>query len=667
MKKIALLSNIAVFVFVLACGGGGGKSSGDTTYPRFTSDDDTIVQYAFTSSLNASLSGDATGTIGDSTIEVTVSHSTEVTALIAEFVSNSSRVEVNGVVQQSGMSANDFSSPVVYVVTAESGETRSYTVSVTKAASTEKAITAFSLDGNEGTVDEDEGTIRVDLPARTAVTALTASFSTTGSSVAVGETAQQSGVTQNDYSSPVVYTVTAEDGSSKNYTAGVTVLPGSWKEISSFAFYKELNSSITGDAHGVFSGDAISVELPYGSSTDSLIASFETTGDSVTVDDVAQEAGITANNFGSVITYTVTAEDKTTRDYDVTVTVAKNDAREITAFSIAGESADIDSDTGAISLELPADATVTALVASFAHTGYSIAINGVDQESGITANDFSNPVMYTVTAENGTTKNFTVTVVRSEEIAGLWNFETSSDGSYDVVEATEVGGVLGDALLFDGYNDYVRVEDSDTLTLAEAGTIEAVVYMNEYTPFAGIVHKGELKNFSDESYSLQFWTPDGTLRIGLFNDAGENAYVDSETTIEVGQWYYLVATWDSEEISLYINGTRDAYTANTIGTVRDSSGDLIIGSQLPIQYSSSWGNLCFSGIIDKVQISSRALTAQEIAGKYNEYFPEGTSALGAYILAAVKSGGWGLVGAFIILVVLLVGLFMRNRKKAVAE
>ena len=99
MKKIALLSNIAVFLFVIACGGGGGTSSSDTAYPRFTSEDDTIVQYAFSSSINASLSGDATGAISDSTIEVSVPHGTEVTALIAEFVSNSSRVEVNGVVE----------------------------------------------------------------------------------------------------------------------------------------------------------------------------------------------------------------------------------------------------------------------------------------------------------------------------------------------------------------------------------------------------------------------------------------------------------------------------------------------------------------------------------------------------------------------------------------
>src|SRR5579863_4792787 len=51
-----------------------------------------------------------------------------------------------------------------------------------------------------------------------AVTALKATFTTTGTSVAIGDTVQVSGVTANDFTGVVTYTVTATDSSTKDYT-----------------------------------------------------------------------------------------------------------------------------------------------------------------------------------------------------------------------------------------------------------------------------------------------------------------------------------------------------------------------------------------------------------------------------------------------------------------
>ena len=60
---------------------------------------------------------------------------------------------------------------------------------------------------------------------------------------------------------------------------------------------------------------------------------------------------------------------------------------------------------------LPQGTVKTALIASWsASDGATVAVKGVAQTSGSTANDFTTPVTYTVTAENGTTKDFTVTV-----------------------------------------------------------------------------------------------------------------------------------------------------------------------------------------------------------------------------------------------------------------
>jgi hypothetical protein len=89
--------------------------------------------------------------------------------------------------------------------------------------SSAKAITAFSLNGVAGTINETEKTIAVAMPSLTNVYSLAATFTTTGASVTIGTTTQKSGVTVNNFIAPVTYTVTAADGSTVTYTVTVTI------------------------------------------------------------------------------------------------------------------------------------------------------------------------------------------------------------------------------------------------------------------------------------------------------------------------------------------------------------------------------------------------------------------------------------------------------------
>lgn len=94
--------------------------------------------------------------------------------------------------------------------------------------SSKRAITAFSfVDVETDTeIDEDAKTIEVTVPYGTDVSDLKASFTASGfSTVSVGSAEQTSGTTVNDFSSPVVYRVTANDGTTTDYTVTVTVTP----------------------------------------------------------------------------------------------------------------------------------------------------------------------------------------------------------------------------------------------------------------------------------------------------------------------------------------------------------------------------------------------------------------------------------------------------------
>jgi hypothetical protein len=115
-------------------------------------------------------------------------------------------------------------------VTAQDGSTKTYTVTVTAATSATKKLKSFAIvvTGASGwsaigNIVESSGAVSITVPTGTTVTALVGQFDYDGASIAVGATAQVSGVTQNDFTNPVAYVVTAQDGSTKTYTVTVTV------------------------------------------------------------------------------------------------------------------------------------------------------------------------------------------------------------------------------------------------------------------------------------------------------------------------------------------------------------------------------------------------------------------------------------------------------------
>jgi hypothetical protein len=392
MKKIYMLLAAMLLMVITSCGGGGGSDP----IPAPSSSSKAITAF--------SLAG-VVGTINETgkTITVTMPFGTSVTALVATFTTTGASVKVGSTVQISGTTANNFTNQVIYTVNAADASTQDYTVVVTVALSSAKAITAFSLAGVGGTINETGKTIAVTMPFGTDVTALVATFTTTGANVKVGSTLQISGTTANNFTSPVTHTVTAADATTQDYMVFVTVAASPAKAITAFSL-----AGVVGTINET--GKAIAVTMPFGTSVTALVATFTTTGASVKVGSTVQINGTTANNFTAPVTYTATAADATTQDYTVTVTVALSSAKAITAFSLAGIVGTINETGKAIAVTMPFGTSVTALVATFTTTGASVKVGSTVQISGTTANNFTVPVVYTVTAANATTQDYTVTV-----------------------------------------------------------------------------------------------------------------------------------------------------------------------------------------------------------------------------------------------------------------
>lgn len=107
---------------------------------------------------------------------------------------------------------------------------------VTPPETGEATLTSFSFlaEKNAKTITKDvigvidnENKISLSVPYGTAVTALVASFETKEKEtvVKIGDAVQESGVTANDFTNPVVYHVTLGETKKKDYTVTVSVLP----------------------------------------------------------------------------------------------------------------------------------------------------------------------------------------------------------------------------------------------------------------------------------------------------------------------------------------------------------------------------------------------------------------------------------------------------------
>jgi len=123
-----------------------------------------------------------------------------------------------------------------------------------------------------------------------------------------------------DYNEKVILVLSTKDGAGNSIQLSSSLLYiASGDEGNSFLSFG-VSSSVTGmfDALGI-SGKEISVCVPYGTDVSNLVATFNTNGDKVFVDDVEQISGVTVNNFSTPITYRITSKQNVVQEYKVTI------------------------------------------------------------------------------------------------------------------------------------------------------------------------------------------------------------------------------------------------------------------------------------------------------------------------------------------------------------
>jgi hypothetical protein len=248
----------------------------------------------------------------------------------------------------------------------------------------------------------------------------------------------------NNFTGPVIYTVTGRNGSVRPYTVTVKLTPSGTKDITRFSFPEIANTqTIIGavpDADGSY---PIAVSVPAGTVLSSLTPDISYTG--VSINPPKGSSGV----FNTPQEYTVSAEDGTAKTYKVTVYVSDNNAKLITSFifddvplfnddappkqtGAVRSVGSIDQSAHTVTVVVPAAANVSGMRPTLTYIGKSITgPAGGDQ----TANpfrdgtqNFSGPQTYTVKDQNGNAQPYIVTVLRQS--AAKVRFEGEIDRSF---------------------------------------------------------------------------------------------------------------------------------------------------------------------------------------------------------------------------------------------
>jgi hypothetical protein len=198
-------------------------------------------------------------------------------------------------------------------------------------------------------------------------------------------------------------------------------------------------------------------------------------------------------------------------------------------------------------------------------------------------------------------------------LVGYWKFdETSGSTAYDssgngnngnVNGSTWTTGRVGNALSFDGSNDYVEVQNSPSLNSTQEITVMTWINASSQQTYAW-----------PRIACKMFWLNSGwcflvkndsrVLRWEIYTP--NQRVVNGTTNILDNQWHHVAGTYDKNNLTIYVDGIFEANLTENADMINNNI-NLTIGSS-----GSQW----FKGSIDEVKIYNRALSAEEIRNEY---------------------------------------------------
>ena len=244
---------------------------------------------------------------------------------------------------------------------------------------------------------------------------------------------------------------------------------------------------------------------------------------------------------------------------------------------------------------------------------------------------------------------------------GVWHLSETVGGSGAIKDSTSnnnngtdygspslgASGLIGNAIDFDGVDDYISIPNSASLQFISSLTVEAWVRL--YTFGSGsdvdiILRKGEA---NPNDYQLAVCNQMLSLKIEENDDQG----LHSNISLTANNWYGATGTWNGATRKVYLNGSEYGSASRTGDIVPDTRA-IYIGGRSTTDLSN--------GVIDEVRASNVSRTASWTRASYESGRDDlvdfgledmqnrhSLDATGGYMIVGAGTPNWGSVSGTI--------------------
>ena len=171
--------------------------------------------------------------------------------------------------------------------------------------------------------------------------------------------------------------------------------------------------------------------------------------------------------------------------------------------------------------------------------------------------------------------------------------------------ANVVPGKIGQALNFDGSDDYVHVEGS--IGAENQGELTSSFWIRQADSSGP---EGVMSVKSDGGGVVFGWLYRITELYAFYvrNESGTTVSVDSDSAINDGEWHHLAGVYNGSNVLMYVDGA-----------IQADQGELTGLTETQTNYNFDIGDVYtnrFQGMIDEVRVYNRALSEDEIGDLY---------------------------------------------------
>lgn len=193
-------------------------------------------------------------------------------------------------------------------------------------------------------------------------------------------------------------------------------------------------------------------------------------------------------------------------------------------------------------------------------------------------------------------------ILAAVDVIGLWHLDegtgniasdSSGNGNNGMIYgATWVPGQVGQALDFDGQNDYIDVSDSGSEWDFQTFTVELSIKPDTLSGYREIIGEGAKWRLFFLDSTLWFW-----IR-GLSGGIDANDALCYVYPYSIGEWHNITASYElaTKQMKIYVDGSEVASKTTIIEIYANGHNNQAIGTGW--KGSSSF----FDGVIDEVRI-----------------------------------------------------------------